>query len=82
MQLKFLLVKRLFLLDNFDMNGVEQGILFLIVVVLIIAALTVKALRKTIGLLLVILGGLACLTIIGLIVGIPMIVIGGLFLFI
>ena len=68
--------------DNFDMNDFWQWLILIIAVVLIVAALSVKALRKTIGLLLVILGGLACLTIIGLIIGIPMIVIGGLFLFV
>ena len=64
------------------MNDFWQWLILIIAVVLIVAALSVKALRKTIGLLLVILGGLACLTIIGLIIGIPMIVIGGLFLFV
>jgi len=70
------------LVDNFDMNDFWQWLILILAVVLIVAALSVKALRKTIGLLLVILGGLACLTIIGLIIGIPMIIIGGLFLFI
>ena len=64
------------------MDEVGQWIILLIAIGLIIAALTVKALRKTVGLLLVILGGLACLTVIGLIIGIPMIIIGGLFLFV
>ena len=64
------------------MNEVGQWIILLIAIGLIIAALTVKALRKTVGLLLVILGGLACLTVIGLIIGIPMIIVGGLFLFV
>lgn len=70
------------MVDNFDMNDFWQWLILILAVVLIVAALSVKALRKTIGLLLVILGGLACLTIIGLIIGIPMIIIGGLFLFI
>jgi hypothetical protein len=52
-----------------------------VVIVLIIAALSFKPIRKTIGLLLVILGGLVCLTVVGIIIGIPMIIIGGLFLF-
>ena len=64
------------------MNEVGQWVILLIAIALIVAALTVKALRKTVGLLLVILGGLACLTVIGLAIGIPMIIIGGLFLFI
>ena len=67
---------------NFDMNDLWQWLILIIAVVLIVAALSIKALRKTIGLLLVILGGIACLTIIGIIIGIPMIIIGGLFLFI
>ncbi len=46
------------------------------------AAIFVSALRKTIGLLLVILGGIACLTFFGAIIGIPTILIGGLLLFI
>lgn len=49
---------------------------------LVIAALYFKPLRKTIGLLLVILGGLACFTVIGVVIGVPMIIIGGLLLFI
>ena len=54
----------------------------LIFFVLVIAALSFKPIRKTIGLLLVVLGGLASMTVIGLVIGIPMIVVGGLFLFI
>jgi hypothetical protein len=54
----------------------------LVVIILIVTALSFKPMRKTIGLLLVILGALVCLTVIGLIVGIPMIIVGGLFLFI
>lgn len=54
----------------------------IVIVALIIAALSFKPMRKTIGLLLVILGALACMTVVGAIVGIPMIITGGLFLFI
>ncbi|MDP3963935.1 MAG: DUF5362 family protein [bacterium] len=57
-------------------------ITILVFITLAIAALSYKPIRKTIGLLLVVLGGLACLTVIGLVIGIPMIVVGGLFLFI
>ncbi len=60
----------------------EQFLVLIVVIALIVAALSIKPLRKTIGLLLVILGGLVSLTVIGLILGIPMIIIGGLFLFI
>jgi hypothetical protein len=62
--------------------NIQQILALSVVIILIIAALSLKPLRKTIGLLLVILGGLACLTVIGLIIGIPMIIVGGLFLFI
>jgi len=61
---------------------IQQILYFLIVIILIVLALSIKPLRKTIGLLIVILGVLASMTVIGLIFGIPMIIIGGLFLFI
>jgi len=54
----------------------------IIAAVLIILAISVKPLRKTMGLLTVILGFLACLTGIGIIIGIPMIIVGGILLFI
>jgi len=54
----------------------------LIVIILVVLAISIKVLRKTIGLLLVILGGLACITIIGLVIGVPMIIVGGIFLFV
>ena len=54
----------------------------LLVLVLIFIALYFKPLRKTLGLLLIILGAIACFTIIGLVIGVPMIIVGGLFLFI
>ncbi|MDP3052893.1 MAG: hypothetical protein Q8N22_03005 [bacterium] len=53
-----------------------------VVIILIVAALYFKPLRKAIGLLLVILGTLVSLTVIGLVLGIPTIIIGGLLLFI
>lgn len=49
---------------------------------LLALALYLKPVRKTIGLLFVILGTLACLTYIGTIIGIPLIIIGGLLLFV
>ncbi|RKZ21725.1 hypothetical protein DRQ18_04015 [bacterium] len=56
--------------------------LLIIGLLLIIVALMVKPVRKAIGLLLIILGILASLGLgIGLIVGIPMILIGGILLF-
>ncbi|MFH1428016.1 MAG: DUF5362 family protein [Patescibacteria group bacterium] len=70
-------IKLLFIIMNI------QGILYSgLIAILIISALYFKPLRKTIGLLLIILGALACMTVIGLIFGIPMIIVGGLFLFI
>ncbi len=55
---------------------------FLIVgLLLTVVALAIKPIRKAVGLLLVILGILASLTGIGLIIGIPMILIGGILLF-
>jgi len=68
-----------FLRDNFEMGELLIGIG---VIILIVLALSIKALRKTIGLLLVILGAVASFTFIGLIVGIPMILVGGFLLFI
>ena len=59
----------------------ESLLVLVIVAALIVAALLFKPLRKTMGLLLVILGGIACFTIIGLVLGVPMIIIGGIFLF-
>jgi hypothetical protein len=44
-------------------------------------ALAFKPLRKAIGLLLVIIGAILSLSLIGLILGIPMILAGGLLLF-
>lgn len=62
--------------------GAFVGTFFLIALVLVVLALSIRPLRKTLGLLMVILGALACLTGIGMIVGIPMIIVGGLMLFV
>ena len=48
---------------------------------LIILGLFLRALRKATGLLLVILGVLSCMTGVGLIVGAPLIFVGGILLF-
>ena len=53
-----------------------------IAVALVLLAMIVRALRKATGLLLVILGLLACLTGVGLVVGVPLIFVGGVLLFI
>ena len=48
---------------------------------LLLLAMFVNALRKATGLLLVILGIITCLTGIGMIVGVPLIFVGGILLF-
>ncbi len=48
---------------------------------LLLLAMFVNALRKATGLLLVILGILTCMTGIGMIVGVPLIFVGGVLLF-
>lgn len=50
--------------------------------VLLILALLIRPVRKAMGLLLVILGTIACLTVMGLAIGIPLIFVGGILLFI
>ena len=60
----------------------SQVIILILVIIFAGAALSFKPLRKTIGLLFVILGSIACFTIIGLVLGVPMIIIGGIFLFV
>lgn len=62
--------------------NIQNLVGIIVIVALIIGALSFKPMRKTIGLLLVILGVLACMTVVGAVVGIPMIIIGGLFLFV
>lgn len=64
------------------MFGSGEEIYVIIGFVLFFLAMAVRPLRKTMGLLIVILGAIACLSGIGIIIGIPMIIIGGLFLFI
>ena len=54
---------------------------FLIVGLMVWLALAYKPIRKAIGLLLVIVGAILCLSLIGLILGVPMILAGGLLLF-
>jgi hypothetical protein len=57
-------------------------ILLIIVSGLIYLGLSVRALRKTIGLALVVFGAIISLTLIGFIVGLPMVLVGGFLLFI
>jgi hypothetical protein len=54
---------------------------FLVIGLMVWLALAFKPLRKAIGLLLVIIGAILCLSLIGLILGVPMILAGGLLLF-
>ena len=60
----------------------EQVIGVVLTLTLLILAFVIKPLRKTLGLLLVILGAIACFTFIGAVIGIPMILAGGFLLFI
>ena len=53
-----------------------------IAVALVLVAMIVRALRKATGLLLVVLGLLACLTGVGFIFGVPLIFVGGVLSFI
>ena len=53
-----------------------------IAVVLVVLAMIIRAVRKATGLLLVILGIFACFTGIGLLVGVPLVFVGGVLLFI
>jgi len=54
---------------------------FLVVGLMVWLALAFKPLRKAIGLLLVIIGAILSLSLVGLILGVPMILAGGLLLF-
>ncbi len=49
-----------------------------ITVIMIIAALACRPIRKAVGLLFIILGIIECLSLIGLVIGIPSIIIGGI----
>ena len=50
-------------------------------VVAVFVALSIRPLRKAIGLMLIILGTICCFTLIGIIIGIPMIIVGGVLIF-
>ncbi|MGI6749657.1 MAG: hypothetical protein ACOX6A_03955 [Atribacter sp.] len=54
----------------------------IIAAALVVLALAVKPLRKTMGLLTAILGVIACLTGVGIVIGIPMVFVGGILLFV
>jgi len=57
-------------------------ILIAAAVLLVILAFSFKPLRKAIGLLTVIIGVFACMSGIGAIIGVPMILLGGILIFI
>lgn len=59
-----------------------SAILIAASVLLIIMAFSFKPLRKAIGLLPVIIGVFACMSGIGVIIGVPLILVGGLLIFI
>jgi len=50
-------------------------------VLLVIIAFSFKPLRKAVGLLTVIIGIFACMSGIGVIIGVPMILVGGILIF-
>ncbi len=58
------------------------GLWVLIMICLLIATIFCKPIRKAVGLLFIILGIIGCLSIIGLFIGIPTIIIGGILLFV
>lgn len=51
------------------------------IIAAILFGLTIKPIRKAVGLLLIILGVLECLSCIGMIIGVPSIIVGGVFIF-
>ncbi len=53
----------------------------IISIVLLVCAIAVKPIRKTVGLLFIILGIVECLSIFLMFIGIPTILVGGLLLF-
>jgi len=59
----------------------ELQSLLLLGIILLVLGVVIEPIRKAIGLLLVIIGTIACLTLVGIIIGIPMILIGGILLF-
>ena len=77
----FLVAGALLLVNPQVSEKLLNSVPFIFGVILLMVAVLFKPLRKTIGLLLVVLGSIACATIFGLVVGIPLILIGGLLLF-
>ncbi len=50
-------------------------------IIVLLLGIAIRPVRKAMGLVLIVLGILECLSIVGLILGIPSILIGGIFLF-
>ncbi len=59
----------------------SEGLTVLIAILLVIIALKIKAIRKAAGLVLVIIGTIVSFTGIGMLIGVPMIFVGGILLF-
>jgi hypothetical protein len=57
-------------------------LIIILSLILLIVSIAVKPIRKAIGLLFIILGIIECLSVFGLIIGIPSILIGGILLFV
>ena len=66
----------------FTFEQIALGIAWFLLLAAIIAAISFRPLRKSIGLCMIIVGTIVSLTGIGIIIGIPMIVLGGVFFFI
>lgn len=64
------------------MENIVQILVIAIAALLLLVAFLIKPIRKTVGLLLVIIGAIICLTYVGMVIGIPMIFVGGILLFI
>lgn len=60
----------------------ESSLAVILTIFAVILALKIKAIRKSTGLVLIVAGIILSFTIIGMIIGLPMIFIGGLLLFI
>jgi hypothetical protein len=59
-----------------------EHLMIILILAIILIVLTVRPLRKTCGLLLIIIGFICCLSLIGIVIGIPLIIAGGLLLFV
>lgn len=60
---------------------IGSTLISLIAILLVVVAFLIKPIRKTAGLLLTILGAIISLTLVGVVIGVPMILVGGILLF-